>query len=425
MASNGEQKRDETVKGFAGLSSMVSNVDTAITNAKKETPKPSSGQSTAVTAKATPHARSTTKENEPSSNSYKEAAQPPAGDSSVGKWFLSIGAVIGVLWLLSSGSSNKNSPTTSITHPTTSVETAPASDRIQQTPSRLHEEKPPVGTNHVHGPTQLRYCLAEEIRLDAAKVASDNFVEADVDRFNTMVADYNNRCGEFRYYKDSLETARSDVERYRSLLEAEGAARFVKIHTETTQDPFDTSTNRPDGIPVKKAPAETIRLQFDPIVLAIQTRLNELGYDAGVVDGLAGEKTRTAISAFQRDYGLSVDGIANDALLRQANSVDSGIQRNASIEPVESDLSQLSSEERQSIESACLADKLTNGPAVYNKCLSNQLARLTPENRRPDLSQLSSEERQSIESACLADKLTNGPAAYNKCLSRQLSLLRN
>ena len=42
---------------------------------------------------------------------------------------------------------------------------------------------------------------------------------------------------------------------------------------------------------------------------------------------------------------------------------------------------------------------------------------------RPDLSHLTPEERQSIEMACLQQKVMEGPAAYNKCLQKQLSLL--
>jgi len=42
----------------------------------------------------------------------------------------------------------------------------------------------------------------------------------------------------------------------------------------------------------------------------------------------------------------------------------------------------------------------------------------------PDLSHLTTEERQSIEMACLEDKVMNGPAAYNECLRKELSLLK-
>ena len=44
-------------------------------------------------------------------------------------------------------------------------------------------------------------------------------------------------------------------------------------------------------------------------------RLKELGYDPGSVDGIFGEKTRKAVVAFQRDNGLSQDGIAGPKTL--------------------------------------------------------------------------------------------------------------
>ena len=50
-------------------------------------------------------------------------------------------------------------------------------------------------------------------------------------------------------------------------------------------------------------------------VRKIQTRLKELGYDPGSVDGIFGEKTRKAVVAFQRDNGLSQDGIAGPKTL--------------------------------------------------------------------------------------------------------------
>lgn len=47
---------------------------------------------------------------------------------------------------------------------------------------------------------------------------------------------------------------------------------------------------------------------------AIQRSLNELGYDAGLADGLAGVRTRTAIRDYQSDHGLYVDGQPTEAL---------------------------------------------------------------------------------------------------------------
>ena len=50
-------------------------------------------------------------------------------------------------------------------------------------------------------------------------------------------------------------------------------------------------------------------------VRQIQTRLKAAGYYTGAVDGIYGTKTRDAVKAFQRDCGLTVDGIAGPKTL--------------------------------------------------------------------------------------------------------------
>ena len=81
---------------------------------------------------------------------------------------------------------------------------------------------PPVGQDLVFSTAQIRYCLAEDIRLEGAKSAVNNYIDSDVDRFNAMVADYNSRCARFRYRSGALESARRDIDPYRSQLQAEG-----------------------------------------------------------------------------------------------------------------------------------------------------------------------------------------------------------
>lgn len=442
MAVGDESKEGQSGKGFSGLSSMVSDVDAAVANAEKAS-RAAVGTSGAAGQGKTPPQRQPADAAQPRSEAYQQPSSQPSssGGSSAGKWLLGIGAVIGVFWLLSESGNKSTPPSPTYTpspqppvtsSPAPSWQPPPAASR-PQTPSRPSEEKPPAGTDLVLSVPQIRYCVAEDIRLDAAKGVINNYVEADVDRFNAMVADYNSRCSRFRYRRGALESARSDIEAIRLLLQAEGRSRFVRRPNLGSQQPR----------------AEGARPSFDGVVLAIQRRLNELGYDAGVPDGLVGAKTASAISAFQRDQGLPIDGTPSASLVSRLDAVKSARptvvpsgQSSPSVtsESVTSetipksvpltaaapralDQSSLSSEERQSIEYACQTDKLMNGPAAYKSCVQNQLARLTPDNRRPDLSGLSSEERQSIEYACQTDKLMNGPAAYNRCLRTQLARL--
>jgi hypothetical protein len=49
-------------------------------------------------------------------------------------------------------------------------------------------------------------------------------------------------------------------------------------------------------------------------VSRVQAGLHELGYNPGPVDGIQGSQTTSAIRAYQRDYGLVVDGRASRQL---------------------------------------------------------------------------------------------------------------
>ena len=52
------------------------------------------------------------------------------------------------------------------------------------------------------------------------------------------------------------------------------------------------------------------------VVVWLQRTLNELGYACGNPDGIFGNNTKNAVTAFQTDHGLSADGIAGEATWR-------------------------------------------------------------------------------------------------------------
>jgi len=414
VAEGDEQEKGDRKKGFAGLSSMVSDVDSTVAQPARET-KPASR---AASAPAPAERARSTDDQEPNRPVYQAPAQS-SGGSSTGRWLLGIGVVAGLLWLVSQSGDKTSSPAPAFTPSSDSSSVASPSPSWQPAqsptaaPSRPSEERPPAGTNNVLTSAQLRYCVAEKIRLDAAEGAINNYNQAHVDRFNEMVADYNGRCGQFRYRSGALESARAEVERFRGALEADGRARFVRGKAASQ-----------DWTVVSEEPIS------DPTVGAIQRRLNEIGYDAGPPDGVMGTRTKAAIGSFQADQGLPVDGIPSASILDRAKSASMRPQRDAQSAPADRtsgsarrSLSDLTAEERGSIESACYLPKQTEGPAAYNACLSAKLGALARQGRRPDLSSLSAVERGSIESACYLPKQTEGPAAYHACLTDGLSAL--
>ena len=305
MAAEEENNKKNEGKGFAGLSSLVSDVDTT---PPPPAPKTESAGSTTSTGRPAAQTAQPQPQQPTQRQTYQEPPQPSSG-SSGGKWLLGIAAVVGLLWLIGQSNKPTSSPTPAYSPPAQSAAPSYSPPAQPQAPSVPQESKPPVGQDLVFSTAQIQYCLAEDIRMEGAKAALNNYSDSDVDRFNAMVADYNSRCGSFRYRSGALESARRDVEPYRSQLQAEGRSRFAR---NPSTGSLSAPAPAPAAAPARPAPDGTIQ--------AMQRKLNELGYDAGSADGLMGTKTRSAIVAFQRDSGLSSDGRASVDLLAKLNS---------------------------------------------------------------------------------------------------------
>lgn len=303
MAVEEDKNKKDERKGFAGLSSLVSDVGTSPPPSVKQEPASTSGASSSP-----PPPTSQTAQPQPSQQhqTYHEPAQPPSSGSSGGKWALGIAAVIGVFWLIGQSDKSPSSPAPTYSPPAQSATPSYSPPAQTQAPSRPQEAMPPVGQDLVFSTAQIRYCMAEDIRMEGAKTSLNNYIDSDVDRFNAMVADYNSRCGSYRYRSGALESARRDIEPYRSQLQSEGRSRFARS---------SSTGSIPTPEPSSPAPDATVQ--------AIQSKLNELGYEAGTADGLMGRSTRSAILNFQRDMGLTQDGQPDRDLLAALNSAKS------------------------------------------------------------------------------------------------------
>lgn len=427
-----EDDKNKNAAGFAGLSSLVSDVEIDTDVAKSAPATPVSAKQEAP-GEDQESATSAQQSGQPQSKAQPYQAPTQPSDNSGWKWVLGIGAVIAVIWMAAvSGNKNQTSPSYS-SSPSAPSYSPPAA--TPAAPSRLSEELPPAGTNNVLSSAQLRYCLAEDIRLESAKATVNNYIDSHVDHFNGMVSDYNSRCGQFRYRKGALESARSEVERYRADLQAEGRGRF--------------STGTPAA---PKLTPQVVTPTPDPTVKSIQQRLNVLGYDAGAADGFIGGKTRSAISSFQRDSGLTADGKPTEALLRKLQSTEKPKAKEPSppqpsIQPAppqptaprpvqtpswgagetsgKPDLSQVTSFEQEGIERACDSARKYSGPSAYYDCLKRELSSLRSSGGRPDMSQASSSEKDAIERACDSARKYSGPGAYYGCLKRELGNLNS
>lgn len=283
---------DKNKKGFAGLSSLASNVSSvtrSVPPRPNQTPKRAAepkGQDSAVAP-----SRSATKRTvrqrprAPGSGS----ARPPGSGAFNARWiWVVVGGVGLLIGLIHDAQQSGSGGRRFYTEPSVAPTHTPAPAQTNLTFS-----KPPVGTDILLSVAQIRWCLREDIHIDVLRpMATSN---AQIVQFNAIVSDYNGRCGSFRYRDGALERARREVNAQR--------ARIIA----TISPPWhgaNSSTNASRNV--------VSRLTLD-----VQNNLKALGYDPGPVDGIYGAKTRSAIEAFQREQGVSADGKVSEALLQR------------------------------------------------------------------------------------------------------------
>ena len=77
---------------------------------------------------------------------------------------------------------------------------------------------PAGGANQVFSQGEIKYCLAERVRLEAMQGMLDKTRDAHITNFNFRVDDFNSRCSNYRYRETDMALARSEIDAMRGSL---------------------------------------------------------------------------------------------------------------------------------------------------------------------------------------------------------------
>lgn len=357
-------------KGFGGLSSLASEVEENVPNKKSTSPKNSNKQ------KHEPQSQKSTRDqnktnskpwatwpSETSSSPSSPGSIPTQDGPSAAKWFWSILGLGILIAVLNSGEEEKSGSSTHSTYSSGRGEQSTSAPPTR-TPT-IEFIRPSTENNQVFSVKQIRWCLREEIRIETKRTNAKT--DWEVDKFNSMVSDYNQRCGSFRYHRGALERARREVEAMRSKIVLEAQAESPTPRTPSFEIiPPSQSISNPafappanSGLPKSKstspgtgagglkddvlpssAPATSSTrhrvntkastqpsaqdsplsgaksgVRYSSLTASVQRELNRLGYKAGPVDGLAGAKTRSAIVSYEAFKGLPRNGDVTSEIL--------------------------------------------------------------------------------------------------------------
>ena len=461
-------------KGFAGLSGMVSDVAEAL---REGTTKRSDSQPTAA---GTPEPSQAHGKAEPASRTAPSAGSPSprSGDNvAIVGIPMAIVAIFLIAWLstrvssTASGNGERQSlPAAGGTpSPRVLADSSPAPDR--------REEQPPIARGAVLTLSQIRYCLSESIRIDGADPIVDVTSQREVDIFNTLVEDYNDRCSSFRYHEGDLERVRKEIEPLRASLLAAGRDRFLARAGRTAaSDPSSAGLiarirallrdprNKTAAAAVLAGRSQSgysgtvtnsllpsspasLRLAFDLAgrqdseirgrqlagYVLIGTPLEGsapavavIGPAADLVIVSAAENGDT-ILWFSNDLGPTIGGsyrIEGGSAVGQSGVWQATLTKGESLSHSEAwaqnadisgDVASLRSAATQSQGHSTASSNRTSRPL-------SPTTPPTPE-RASRLEDLDPSERQMIQNACSTERYVDGPAAYQQCTAKQLRLL--
>ncbi|WP_291332397.1 peptidoglycan-binding domain-containing protein [Desulfovibrio sp.] len=296
---------NDTPKGFSALSGLASELhglDAIIIPESRNSTPP-----LATTASQNQAETASTAGAKPGNASQSIAVSSSTGNEwTGGKWVVIAIAIVLLICLLNSKSNKSPSYSPQTPSPSySSPQPSPAPPgKPQNAPSTaaLEYTKPSSGTNNVLSVTEIRWCIKHSIRIEAMRsgISSNDGIE----KFNSIVQDYNSRCGSYQYRKESRSQAEREVEVYRAQIVAEAIREARQMDSRSNQS---SSAGQSNNLTRNKGAAQQIK--------EAQRLLTELGYDPGPVDGGYGRRTADAVKTFQRDIGSVQNGEINEELL--------------------------------------------------------------------------------------------------------------
>jgi TonB family protein len=131
---------------------------------------------------------------------------------------------------------------------------------------------------------QLRYCLAQPVRIDAVRPLLNHYAPAEVQNFNTLVADFNARCGNYRFKPEDQTEAKQWVEQNRAQIEQAARESYATQFPAEARTPRTKTTAAPATPAATPAPAASAPAPAAAAPAPVTSRDGEIAVTARVAE---------------------------------------------------------------------------------------------------------------------------------------------
>jgi len=210
--------RGSDAKGFKGLKTLVTAVDIQ-----------------RLAALSVDRSAASSNGHSSQSPNTNTAFQPPpkkAPPPQALQWALIVGGLLVLLAFCThkgTSSNTPNSPADQTPAPSVAAPNDPSSSSAPSDPASSNyssESKPDIGRGNILSEGEIRYCISEGIRLEAARAAIDKTNNHQIERFNTLIDDFNGRCSNYKYRQSDYDRAQQASSSEREMLVTQGEAEI-------------------------------------------------------------------------------------------------------------------------------------------------------------------------------------------------------
>lgn len=161
----------------------------------------------------------------------------------------------------------------------------------------------------------------------------NNELESKNSELESKNQELENKNSELESKNKELEDKLNQAEEEKKQEETEPTAAPTEAPAEDTPAPEPTEEPAQEEAVPEAEQKPVVEYKDATTIRIVQQALNDAGYNCGNPDGVAGGKTTEAVTKYQTDKGLTVNGLVTDELLQALNVVDKvqdAVQKEAS-----------------------------------------------------------------------------------------------
>ena len=195
----------------------------------------------------------------------------------------------------------------------------------------------PEDTESVTVKIDSKYEISQNLGEEGNEASTEETQENDASELQKQIETLEAENNDLKAENEALKKENEELKNSEKNQEETPTPEPTKVPAEDTPTPEPTLEPTEEPAQEEAAPETeqkpVVEYKDATTIRIVQQALNDAGYNCGNPDGVAGGKTTEAVTKYQTDKGLTVNGLVTDELLQSLNVVEKvqdAVQKEAS-----------------------------------------------------------------------------------------------